>query len=135
MTRNELKRRFPEATEDFIRRNLTPAAEAGSDHKAAVQLPAKVGAEPTVALVEGASGKTKGAGGCPSRYRVEWTLYAVKPLDYDNATGSIKELQDALVSEGWLPADDYLTLEGEARSVKVDHLYLQRVEVEIRRIK
>lgn len=57
-----------------------------------------------------------------------------QPMDWDNAAASIKAAQDALVTEGWLPSDDWKTLEGEAVCVKVKHRKQQKTIVEIEKV-
>ena len=61
-------------------------------------------------------------------------MFCCHPLDWDNCAASIKAAQDALVTEGWLPSDDWRTLEGEAKCVKVSHLHEQKTTVEITRV-
>jgi hypothetical protein len=125
MTPNELKRRFPQASASCYRAN----AAAGS-----VELHPSVGSQSASSLVAGGKGKQAGASGGQERYRIHFTIYACQPLDWDNAAGSIKPIQDALVEAGWLPADDWKTLEGIAISKKANTKKEQRTVVTIERI-
>jgi hypothetical protein len=42
----------------------------------------------------------------------------VRPRDWDNACAAVKQLQDEMVRAGWLPDDDWRTLEGAVVSAK-----------------
>ena len=57
-------------------------------------------------------------------------------MDWDNASGAIKEVQDHMVRAGWLPdGDGWRELEGTARGEKVGHKDEERTECVITRIK
>ena len=98
------------------------------------RLPAEVGAQHARPLDEDARRDSQGAPSCEGRYRVRWLLFMCQPMDWDNAAASIKAVQDALVTEGWLPSDDWKTLEGEAVCVKVKHRKQQKTIVEIEKV-
>ena len=68
----------------------------------------------------------------PGRFRVLFTVYAVRPLDYDNVR--IKPLQDCLVAAGFLPDDNWKVLEGEVRSCKAKSKAEERTVIEIWRL-
>ena len=123
-----------EKTNPTFRRLVAEATGDRRDNHAANSIPAKVSSKPAASLDGNAAGKAAGATGRQPKYRIEFTLYACQPLDFDNATGSIKEILDAIVTAGWLPGDDWRTLEGEARSVKVRHKAEQRTVAILRRI-
>ena len=125
MTRDELLKRFPNASAAFIRNNC----DAGHE-----RLPTQERAQPARSLVRDSPSKQAGQGGGQERYRVTWRLYSYQPLDWDNAAASIKAAQDALVEDGWLPDDNYRVLEGSAVSIKVNTRTEQRTEVTIERI-
>lgn len=61
------------------------------------------------------------------RFRITFTIYRTRPLDYDNHF--IKPLQDVLVASGFLPDDDWKHLEGCVRSLKVNKKSDERTEV------
>jgi len=134
MTRNEILRRYPNASESFIRRNLAPPAEVRRDNLPPVQLQAAERKECAPPLDGHHAGKTKSPSGGEGRYCVEWFIYSCQPMDYDNANASIKEIQDEMVRQGWLPSDDWKTLIGVANPMKVWHRSEQRTEVRITRI-
>lgn len=99
------------------------------------EVAAEVGQEPARPLAQGARASGKGGAGCGQRYRVEFTLYSCQPADWDNCAGSVKEIQDQLVRQGWLPdGDGWRELEGTAKAVKVAHKNEQRVEARLTRI-
>ena len=60
--------------------------------------------KPTASRGGGGSGK--------DRYFANYVLHCPQPYDWDNAAGSIKAIQDALVAEGWLPDDGWDVLDG-----------------------
>lgn len=82
------------------------------------------------ALVPLRQGKTTRHKGDGNRYNITFTVYAVRPADYDGL--DIKWLQDRIVDAGWLPNDDWQTLEGTVRSRKCK-TGEERTEVEITR--
>lgn len=82
-------------------------------------------------LVKSPSGQQASSGSGQQRYRIHFTIYSCHPLDWDNAAASIKPAQDAIVRAGWLPSDDWRTLEGTAISAKVKTKAEQRTEVTI----
>jgi len=102
------------------------AARARRDYHADHPVPAAVGSQPAPALERGRARERAGAGGGGRRYRVEFTLHCCNPYDWDNAASAIKAVQDALVTEGWLPGDGWRELEGSAKAVKVAHKNQQK---------
>lgn len=77
-----------------------------------------------------------GAGGSEpgAHYRIEYTIYAVQPCDWDNIAAGTKWLSDGIVSAGWLPDDGWRSLEGGVRAVKASSVALERTVAEITRI-
>lgn len=63
------------------------------------------------------------------RYRILYTIYSLRPMDYDNI--AIKKLQDGLVRAGFLPDDNWQVLEGAVRSCKASTQAEERTEIEI----
>lgn len=129
MTPDALRKRFPNASAAFIRANtqayLVPVS-AGPVNEPAQGVP----------LVEVFRREEKSQRGSKpgERYRVTYTIHATRPRDWDNLAASCKQLQDAIVDEGWLPGDDWKQLEGQVVSTKCAHKAEERTEVEIVRI-
>lgn len=65
----------------------------------------------------------------PRRTRIKFTIYAVRPCDWDN--WSIKECQDLLIKAGILHGDDWHSLQGEIVSEKVHSKDEERTVIEI----
>lgn len=84
------------------------------------------------ALERAAPGEAACGCGPDSRYRVTFTVYRVRPLDWDNSF--TKPLQDCLVESGLLPGDDWRTLEGAVRSCKAASKKDERTEIVIERL-
>ena len=132
---NQLDENLRRRIERQIRDEDTATAARRRENNAGAQrLPAEVGAQLAPALVADAPRQQESARGGEARYRVSWTMFCCHPLDWDNAAASIKAAQDALVTEGWLPSDDWKTLEGEAVCVKVKHRKQQKTIVEIEKV-
>jgi hypothetical protein len=130
MTRDELLKRFPNASPAFLRANSDDAPQrllAGQVTKP----------QPGPALVRPAQrkGPRKERSGAGGHYRIKFTVYAVRPRDWDNLSASVKQLQDAIVEAGWLPDDDWKTLEGTVVSAKAATEEEERTEVTIERMK
>src|SRR5882762_5541226 len=53
-----------------------------------------------------------------ARFKIVFTVYAVRPCDYDGL--HIKELQDMLIEAGLLHGDAWDILDGEVRSRKAE---------------
>jgi len=75
---------------------------------------------------KGGNGAQKGTG---ERMRVIFTVYAQRPLDWDNYR--LKDVQDCLVESGLLVNDDWRILEGLVRSEKAHTKAEERTEIEI----
>jgi len=85
-------------------------------------------------LVGSKSGEGESRGGVGKRYRVTWTVYSVKPMDWDNVAGGIKAIQDCAVEAGWIPDDGWKVLEGVVVSEKCSSKSEQRTEMKLERI-
>jgi hypothetical protein len=81
------------------------------------------------ALVVHASGEASGRKVPAGRYRIRFIVYAVRPCDWDNYR--TKAAQDCLVAAGFLPADDWKTLEGEVVTRKAKTKIEERTVIEI----
>jgi hypothetical protein len=68
-------------------------------------------------------------------YRIKFVVHATQPRDWDNLSASVKQIQDAIVEAGWLPDDDWKTLEGTVVSAKATTEEEERTEVTIERMK
>jgi len=75
---------------------------------------------------KGWTGAQKGTG---ERMRVIFTVYAQRPLDWDNYR--LKDAQDCLVEAGLLVDDNWRILEGLVRSEKAHTKEEERTEIEI----
>lgn len=123
MTNDELKRLFPRASQSFIQRN---AARLRANNPEPTQGNALVGVVP---------GKEKSGTRTPictepsSRLRIRFTIYAVRPADWD--AWHVKELQDLLIKSGILSGDEWYSLEGQVCSEKVYSKEEERTEIEI----
>ena len=119
----------------LAREGAAPAADR-READAGVPLQATQRQEQPPPLVGGKKGKRTRKASCGRRYRVEFTIYSTQPMDWDNASGAVKELQDHMVRAGWLPdGDGWSELEGVARGEKVAHRSEERTECIITRIK
>lgn len=128
MKSDELKKRYPNASISFIRRN-------SDDHNAS--LPTEAGSKRrNETLDEGPQRKRASAKGVKSgaRYHIRFTVYSIYPRDWDNLAASVKQLQDAVVEAGWLPDDNWKVLTGEAIPAKAKTRAEQRTVIEIRSI-
>lgn len=119
MTRNELARRYPNASESFIQRNL------GADYVD----PAIPSAKPEPAIqheVERSDASQKRGSG---RFEVRITSYRVRLLDADNLAGGCKFLIDALRYEKLIPDDSPDAIELFISQVRVSKKLSERTEV------
>lgn len=73
--------------------------------------------------------ESKSRDGAVERYHVRFTIYSVRPADWDGY--HIKELQDLLFRSGFLPEDSWDVLRGEVISEKVHSKKEERTEIEI----
>jgi hypothetical protein len=130
MTRDELLKRFPNASPAFLRSNSNDAITRLSARQIAKP-------QPRPALVASPQGEGAGKRSVEpgAHYRVRFTVFAVRPRDWDNLAASCKQLQDAIVEAGWLPDDDWKTLEGTVVSAKAATENEERTEVTIERMK
>ncbi len=118
MTENELKRRFPNATQAFIRANLP--LEAGSPSK---------GIEPKLNRGSKPMDSCKEEKGCPGFYFIVVTCYQAILYDFDNVY--IKPWVDALRYEGVILNDNAAICDGWVRRVKVATRAEQKTVIEI----
>src|SRR5258705_60987 len=84
------------------------------------------------ALVGALSGEETGRVEPLARFKIVFTVYAVRPCDYDGL--HIKELQDMLVEAGLLHGDSWDILDGEVRSRKAETKAEEKTIIEIERV-
>jgi hypothetical protein len=123
MTREELQRLYPNASEAFIRRNADP--ETG----VAALRPTDAQPDEGKPLVRRRPRKETSGESTAGRLRIRFTVYAVRPADWDGY--DIKHLQDMLVRAEMLPDDNWRILSGEVRSEKVHSKEEEKTVVEI----
>lgn len=117
MTPNELKRRFPNASQSFINANRDSGIRP-DDTK-----PPQ--GKPLVSVVQR---KAK----VSHRFKIRFTVYAMRPADWDGY--DIKSLQDLVVQSGIIPMDDWSTLKGEIDPKKVHKEAEEKTVIEIFRL-
>lgn len=110
MNRDEIRRRFPNASEAFVARNT--ATVAAGIHPA-VPKPNK-----GHSLEKAARGKEASCNGDPRRFKIVFRVRRCNPQDWDNAY--VKCAQDLLVKSGALPGDQWSILQGEVIPEKVN---------------
>lgn len=117
MTANELRRRFPNAPESFIRDNADRVCPVDAK---------RVEGQPLGGAV---SRKEKSGSGTDDgvRRRIVFRVFAMRPADYDGY--HIKELQDLLCHAGVLAGDAWDQLEGGVVSEKVHTPKEERTEI------
>lgn len=116
MTRNELLRRYPNASESFIRANCDRSEGLfASDQQCSKGSP----------LDSVAQREDKGS----NRLKIVFRIFAVRPADWDN--WHVKEIQDMLVHAGFLVGDDWNLLSGEVISEKVSKKSEEKTEITI----
>jgi hypothetical protein len=109
VTTDELKKRFPNASEAFIEQNA-------DDYRASRPLPdPKPKRNKAAALGSTEERETKGMGST----LVSFVGYRTRPLDPDNFAGSVKDLLDGLRHSGLIPGDEPWQIELATSQVKV----------------
>ncbi len=125
MTIEELRRRFPKASDAFLRRNATGVdAIKNPGLRASNAKP-----DERKSLVSRLSGKEKGGTSTAGRLKIRFTVHSVRPADWDGY--DIKYLQDMLCRAGILPDDNWCILCGEVISEKVHSKKEERTVIEI----
>ncbi len=110
MTPNEIRRRFPNATESFIQRNASNA------HHDSGLRPVQPKPDERLPLADPAQGKEESWHDAACRFEIVFTIYSVHPCDWDGY--DIKALQDFLIKIGIVPDDGWKTLSGRVVSRK-----------------
>ncbi len=123
MTREEILRRFPNAVESFIKRNLDTADPSGRVHS---EHPKPVARSPLVDHGEGTEAHWYRSG---KRFEIQFHVYSVRPIDYDGY--DIKPLQDLLVRASIIPDDKWNVLLGRTIPHKVQTAEEEKTEIVI----
>lgn len=108
MTKNELARRFPNASKSFLETNASDCGEriCAVQPKPDERLPLDDAGEGEKACWHDAS----------ERFEITFTVYSRRPCDWDGY--DIKALQDFLCRAGIIPNDGWNTLSGRVYSRK-----------------
>lgn len=123
MTADQLRERFPNASEQFIRANASDYAVRAVSHPKSKHLkaPALGATAPRTA---------------PSVQRavVRFVGFRVRPLDPDNFAGSVKDLLDGLRHAALISGDEPWRIRLETEQVKVPSFKNERTEIVIERL-
>lgn len=115
---DELKRRFPNASPAFLKRNKAGPAGLRTDERERAQ---------GGALERKTPRKTPGGAGAESCYSITFIVRSRRPMDWDNIR--VKDLQDCIVEAGLLPGDGWRVLQGSVISLKADTKKEESTEV------
>lgn len=125
MDLNELRRRFPNASDAFLKRNAASIAAFRDSELRPADTKPDEGKPLVCRLPRKEAGRESTAG----RLKIRFTIYAVLPADWDGY--DIKHLQDMLCRAGILPDDNWRILYGEVVSEKVHSESEEKTIVEI----
>ena len=121
MTRDEILARYPNASADFIARNLAP-------HNPGVRAPAPQPDQRTALVATGEAEETHWYLSA-KRFEITFRVYSIRPADYDGI--DIKALQDFLVHAQIIPNDKWNVLSGRVVSCKAATAQDEKTEIEI----
>lgn len=128
MTRAEILKRFPNASAAFVRANADELS--GRRASAADGVSAPVPKHDSGKSLEPvAQGEEKSGGLLGARAFIEFHVFAIQPLDWDNCF--TKPLQDLLIEAGLLDGDGWDVLQGRVVPHQVHKKSEQRTEVRI----
>jgi hypothetical protein len=119
MTREQIKSRFPNASEAFILANLD------ADGSCPVN-PQPTQGSPLVSPQQREEARWYGVA---KRFEITFTIYAVRPCDYDGY--DIKSIQDSLVRAKIIPDDKWSVLSGRIVSRKARTKAEEKTEIKI----
>jgi hypothetical protein len=128
VTRAEILRRFPNATESFITANLSPGVTADKPDVDGLRSK-KPEHHPGRPLDRPLSGETSGGWRPGDCAYIEFHVYALQPPDWDNAF--LKPIQDLLIEIGLLASDKWDQLQGRVIPHQVKKKNQERTEVKI----
>lgn len=141
MTHEELKARFPHASEEFLRANTSdaPRSVRGAVKRLTVAsatvdaslLDSIAKSLPGEALERHAPPEAGSEVSLKQRPKIHFTLYRVALLDPDNKWASVKFLLDAMRYAGLIPNDRECDIEMIVTQQKVAHRHLEGTRVEI----
>ncbi len=123
MSRDEILKRYPNASESFIQANLDTQAKVARLYP---DDPKPVEGDALVSSVEGKETRWYGPA---SRFEITFHIYSVRPPDWDGA--DIKFLQDFLVHASVIPGDGWRVLSGRVISHKVPKGEEEKTEIVI----
>lgn len=123
MTENEIRRRFPNASAAFLRKN------SDSQDRAAGLPASQPKPDPRKSLDRVLPGKAAGGEVPARRAFICFHIYCIQPRDWDNSF--TKPLQDLLVEIGVLDGDSWAEVQGIVIPHKVKTKKTQRTEIEI----
>ena len=123
MSRDEIIKRYPNASESFIRANLNPNA-GSSGIRPTTQKPTK-----RVPLDDAIRPEEKNWYNAAVSFEIVFTIYSRRPADYDGY--DIKALQDFLVKAGIITDDRWDVLAGRVVSRKAATEGEERTEIQI----
>lgn len=119
-------RKSPIIMDEFKRLGLI--TENSNDNPTRIEIPnPELKRDERSALGGTVSGEEKSL----QRTRVRFILFRVRPLDPDNAAGSVKNCVDGLRHAGLIPGDEPWRIILETEQVKVAHFKEEKTEVEI----
>lgn len=121
MTYDQLKERFPNASEQCL---LANASDHGTPS----------GAQPERALFDAALGSPQGETSHPGRVRIRITSYRRRLLDPDNLAGGCKYFVDCCRYSGLVRGDSPADIEFAAAQEKVGSKEDERTEIVIERV-
>jgi hypothetical protein len=119
MTRNELIKRFPHATESFLQANADDPGLRAVQPQPVERLP----------LDPHPSGEETRWYDAARRFEIVLTVHSIRPCDWDGY--DIKALQDFLIRAGILPDDGWKTLSGRVVSCKAATKDEEKTTIEI----
>lgn len=128
MTREQLRARFPQASETFLRANADelPGRRGAGAARVSAPEPQLNSGSP---LESAPRGEAKGCALFGERAYIEFHVFALQPLDWDNSF--TKPLQDLLIEVGILAGDGWQQLRGQVIPHQVKTRKEERTEVRI----
>lgn len=114
MEREKLKQIFPRASTSFLNANDQLSTTVIKRH-------------PPSALGGSKKGKEEGL----ERAKIKFTFYRTRPLDPDNAQGSVKDLLDGLRHAHVIAGDEWWRIIVETSQEKVGHKWQEGTKIEI----
>src|SRR6266542_3080717 len=100
---------------EYMARRRKEAEEYGKDYNSSEGISAVVAERAQgQTLVDVAPGEAQGSAGVAPRFTIRFIVRSRRPMDWDNTAGSLKRIQDLLVTPiRILPGDGWDVLEGQ----------------------